>query len=78
MKEELCLHLSINMFSILFPFYSVIYLFVCLFISSRFPPAEAKRSAALRIYTDKVELMTMPELKKEIEKYKKRREMVSE
>ena len=40
-------------------------------------PEQAKRTAAVRSYCNKIEVMTRPELKKEIEKYKRRRAHVS-
>ena len=39
-------------------------------------PTDLKRAAAVRSYCKKIEVMTRPELKKEVEKYKKRREQV--
>ena len=39
-------------------------------------PAEAKRAAAVRSYCKRIEVMTRPELKKEVEKFKKRRQQV--
>ena len=36
-------------------------------------PEEAKRAAAVRSYCSKIGVMTRPELKKEVEKYKNRR-----